>query len=231
MPACTVGLGSALSCAREHAPRISISAIPGDTPRLPLGPTALPGTYTHAHADGKSFTAPFVVKMDRAVKTSAAGLEKQFQLETRLASLLSRLHKRLSRRDRFAILAKVEPASHGAVHDSVQASKQLVGILGAPAGFAAPPANESLSPRGERTSRHLVRPGWQVDAEPTTSQSAAVAATEHDAQDVMQRWDALRTVDLPASIALSPDANLPEVKIDADRTKKTVAWTRNKDEE
>jgi len=57
---------------------------------------------------------------------------------------------------------------------------------------------------------------WQVDAEPTTSQSAAVAATEHDAQDVMQRWDALRTVDLPALNRTLTDANLPEVKIDAD---------------
>ena len=67
-----------------------ISAIPGDTPRYPLGPTALPGSYTaRLTANGKSYTAPFTVKMDPRVKISAAGLEKKFQLEMRLASLLS----------------------------------------------------------------------------------------------------------------------------------------------
>jgi UDP-3-O-[3-hydroxymyristoyl] glucosamine N-acyltransferase len=58
---------------------------------------------------------------------------------------------------------------------------------------------------------------WQVDAEPTSSQAAAVAATEHDAQDVMQRWDALRTVDLPALNHALTGASLPEVKIDTDQ--------------
>ena len=71
-----------------------ISAIPGDTPRYPLGPTALPGSYTaRLTANGKSYTAPFTVKMDPRVKISAAGLEKKFQLETRLASLLSQTSK------------------------------------------------------------------------------------------------------------------------------------------
>jgi hypothetical protein len=37
-----------------------IAAIPGDTPRIPLGPTALPGRYTaRLSANGKSYTAPF----------------------------------------------------------------------------------------------------------------------------------------------------------------------------
>jgi hypothetical protein len=45
-----------------------ISAIPGDTPRYPLGPTALPGAYTaRLTANGKSYTAPFTVKMDPRV--------------------------------------------------------------------------------------------------------------------------------------------------------------------
>jgi photosystem II stability/assembly factor-like uncharacterized protein len=196
-----------------------ISAIPGDTPRLPLGPTALPGTYTaRLTADGKSFTAPFVVKMDPRVKTSAAGLEKQFQLETRLASLLSQTSQAAlqagSIRDP---LQKLSQQATGPVHDSVQAfQNKLVGILGAPAGFAAPPANEITLSRVNGQVAILYGQVWQVDAEPTTSQSAAVAATEHDAQDVMQRWDALRTVDLPALNRTLTDANLPEVKIDAD---------------
>ena len=57
---------------------------------------------------------------------------------------------------------------------------------------------------------------WQADAEPTAAQSEAVAATEHDASDVMKRWDALKTTDLPALNRALRDANLPEVQIESD---------------
>ena len=61
-----------------------ISAIPHDTPRYPLGPTALPGSYTvRLTVDGKTSTAPLTIKMDPRVKTSVAGLAKKFQAETR----------------------------------------------------------------------------------------------------------------------------------------------------
>ncbi|MGB7864779.1 MAG: glycoside hydrolase, partial [Candidatus Sulfotelmatobacter sp.] len=196
-----------------------ISAIPGDTPRLPLGPTALPGTYTaRLTVDGKSLTAPFVVKMDPRVKTSAAGLEKKFQLETRLASLLSQTSQASlqagSIRDP---LQKLSQQATGPVHDSVQAfQNKLVGILGAPAGFAAPPANEITLSRVNGQVATLYGQVWQVDAEPTAPQSEAVAATEHDAQDVMQRWDAIRTTDLRALNHALTGASLPEVKIDTD---------------
>src|SRR6185437_6142213 len=67
-----------------------ISAVPHDTPRVPQGPRALPGQYTvRLTVDGKSYTAPLTVKMDPRVKTPPAGLEQQFQMETRLASMMT----------------------------------------------------------------------------------------------------------------------------------------------
>src|SRR5215475_10030553 len=67
-----------------------ISAIPHDTPRYPLGPNALPGNYTvRLTVDGKSSTAPLTIKMDPRVKTSLAGLQKKFQAEARLSSLMT----------------------------------------------------------------------------------------------------------------------------------------------
>jgi hypothetical protein len=56
---------------------------------------------------------------------------------------------------------------------------------------------------------------WQADAEPTTTQSEAVAATEHNALDVMKRWDALKNADLPALNSQLRAANLPEVQIES----------------
>jgi hypothetical protein len=40
-------------------------------------------------------------------------------------------------------------------------------------------------------------------------------ATEHDAEDVMKRWEALKTSDLPALNRELKQANLPELKIEA----------------
>jgi photosystem II stability/assembly factor-like uncharacterized protein len=195
-----------------------IAAIPDDTPRLPLGPTALPGTYTaRLTANGKTSTTSFTVKMDPRVKTSAAGLEKKFQLETRLASLLSQTSQAVlqggSIRDP---LQKLSQQATSSVHDSVQAFQtKLAGILGASPSPAAPATEITLTRVNGQVSI-LYGQIWQVDAEPTTSQSEAAAATEHDAADVMKRWEALRDSDLPALNKTLNGASLPELKIDAD---------------
>lgn len=199
-----------------------ISAIPGDTPRLPLGPTALPGTFTaRLTADGKTYTAPFVVKIDPRVKASPAGLEKKFQLETSLAALLSQTSQAAlqagSLRDP---LQKLIQEATGPVHDSVQTFEtKLTAVLTGTAGPSAP-ANEITLSRVNGQVAILYGQVWQVDAEPTTSQTEATAAIEHDAKDVMQRWDALRATDLPVLNRSLGGANLPELKIDEDSQKK-----------
>jgi photosystem II stability/assembly factor-like uncharacterized protein len=196
-----------------------IAAIPGDTPRGPLGPTALPGTYTvRLTRDGKRYTAPFTVKMDPRVKTSAAGLEKKFQLETRLAALFTQTSQAVlqagSIRDP---LQKLSQQASGPVSNSVQALQtKLIAVLGSPAGLAAPSPSDITLTRVNGQVAVLYGQIWQADAEPTASQSEAAAATEHDASDVMQRWDRLRNTDLPELNRALGGANLPEVKIDSD---------------
>ncbi len=199
-----------------------ISAIPGDTPRFPLGPTALPGTYTaRLTVDGKNYTASFVLKMDPRVKTSTAGLERKFQLETRLASLLTQTSQAVQQAGSLRDpLQKLSQQATGAIHDSIQAfQNKLTALLGAPTGFLAPPANENTLTRTNSQVAVLYGQIWQVDADPTSSQSEAFAAIEHDASDVMKRWDALRTTDLPALNHSLGGANLPEIKIDVDAHK------------
>jgi photosystem II stability/assembly factor-like uncharacterized protein len=196
-----------------------IAAISGDTPRLPLGPTALPGIYTaKLTADGKSYTAPFVVKMDPRVKISAAELEKKFDTEKRLAALLSQTSQAVlqagSIRDP---LQKLSQQAAGPVRDSVQAfQNKLVAVLGAPGGFTAPPASDITLSRVNGQIATLYGQVWQVDAEPTAPQSEAIAVAEHDVSDAIKRWDALRTSDLPALNRTLGGANLPEVKIESD---------------
>ncbi len=199
-----------------------ISAIPGDTPRFPLGPTALLGTYTaRLTVDGKNYTASFVLKMDPRVKTSTAGLERKFQLETRLASLLTQTSEAVQQAGSIRDpLQKVSGEATGPMRDSIQAfQNKFLTLLGAPAGFLAPPANENTLTRANSQVAVLYGQIWQVDADPTTSQSEALAAIERDAADVMKRWDAFRTTDLPALNHSLGGANLPEIKIDTDAHK------------
>ncbi len=194
-----------------------IAAIPADTPRYPLGPTALPGAYTaRLTVSGKSYTAPFIVKMDPRVTISTAALEKKFQIETRLASLLSETSQAASQagsiRDSLQQLSK---QAGSPAHDSVQAfQSRLAAVLGAAPGSLAPVSDEVTLMRITGQLYTLYGQVWQADAEPTTSQSAAVAAAERDAVSVMDRWNAIKTTDLPALNHSLRNAKLPEVELE-----------------
>jgi hypothetical protein len=195
-----------------------ISAIPGDTPRYPLGPTVLPGSYTaRLTANGKSYTASFTVKMDPRVNVPAASLENKFQLEMQLALLLSETSRAVLQAESLSEpLLKLSQQASGATRDSVQAfQNKLTAVLGASAGSAAP-SDEATLTRVNGQIAVLYGQVWQVDAPPTVAQSDASAAVEHDAQDVMKRWNALETSDLPALNRALSGASLPEVQVESD---------------
>jgi hypothetical protein len=196
-----------------------IAAIPHDTPRLPLGPNALPGTYTiRLTVDGKSLTAPLTVKMDPRVKTSLSGLQKKFQAETRLASVMTQTNQGLS--DGASIRAQLHRLNASASTEVKNAvadfEKKLTQMLGAPGGFFAPPSSEATVSRVNAEAATLYQQVWQVDAEPTSSQDAAISATEVASNDVLKRWNDFRNNDLPGLNQLLRTAQIPEVQAEAD---------------
>lgn len=196
-----------------------IAAIPADTPRYPLGPTALPGSYTaRLTANGKTYTAPLTLKMDPRVQISAAALENKFKLETRLASLLSETSKAAMQAGSIReSLDKLNQRSSGSTRDALQSLQtKLAALLGPSPGFAAPPADTVTLARVNGQVAALYGQVWQVDAEPTASQSEASASVEHDVSDAMKRWDNLKTTDLPALNRILRAAKLPEVQVDSD---------------
>jgi photosystem II stability/assembly factor-like uncharacterized protein len=196
-----------------------IAAIPGDTARSPLGPTALPGSYTaRLTANGKSYTAPFTVKMDPRVHISAAGLEKKFQLELRLASLLSETSKAVMLAGSIHDpLEKLTQQAQGPAFESIKTfQNKLTEIAGAQTGFFVPPSDAVTLARANAQLSALYSQIWQADAEPTAAQSQAIAAIERDSSVVIKRWETLKTSDLPALNRELHTANLPEIKIDSD---------------
>jgi len=190
-----------------------IAAIPHDTPGYPLGPTVLPGNYiVRLTVDGKSFTAPLTVKMDPRVKTPAVGLEKKFATETRLASLLS--ESSLAVLQAESIREQIEKLNDQAnvPKDALDLfRKKLSALLEAPGGFLIEPFNEITLGRLNEEVGTLYQQVWQADAEPTSSQMEALAATERDAGDVLTRWNEFKSSDVSAFNRVLRDAKAPEI--------------------
>jgi len=193
-----------------------IAAIPHDTPRFPLGPTALPGNYSvRLTVDGKAFTAPLTIKMDPRVKTSAVGLQKKFQVETRLASIMTETDQAL--RQGGSIREQLEKLNAPSTKEAVETfQKKLTDLLGTPGGFLAPPSEEITLIRVNGQADTLYAQVWQADAEPTAPQMGVLAATERDTADVLKRWKDFKNTDLPALNRVLRESKVPEVKLEAD---------------
>jgi photosystem II stability/assembly factor-like uncharacterized protein len=198
-----------------------ISAIPHDTPRFPLGATALPGKYSiRLTVDGKTSTAPLTIKMDPRVKTSVAGLQKKFQAETRMASVMTESGGAL--RQGGSIRAQLEklsaqPGANASTKEAIEAfEKKLTALLGASGGFLAPPSPEVTLGRLNGQASTLYTQIWRADAEPTAAQMQALSETEREREDVLKRWNDFRNSDLPGLNRVLRESNLPEVQLEAD---------------
>jgi hypothetical protein len=154
--------------------------------------------------------------MDPRVKTSAAGLQKKFQVETRLASLMTETAQALLQGG--SIRSQLEKVNANAsTKEAVESfQKKLTALLGAAGGFFAPPSQEVTLGRVNGQAGTLYMQVWQADAEPTAAQLESLSATERDSTDVMKRWNDFKNSDLPALNKMLRESNTPEVKLEAD---------------
>ena len=198
-----------------------ISAVPHDTPRYPLGPNALPGAYTvRLTVDGKTSTTPLTIKMDPRVKTPETGLEKKFDAETHLASLMTQLADAVLQGNSIrAQLEKLQPSDSKTKNAIADFEKKLNSVLGVPGGFfSAPPPAPTLNRLNGEVST-LYQEVWQPDAEPTSAQMDGLAATDRESPDVLRRWDDLKKTDLPALNRVLKESKVPEINLQADLAK------------
>ncbi|HLQ76828.1 MAG TPA: glycoside hydrolase [Terriglobia bacterium] len=193
-----------------------IAAVPHDTPRSPLGPSAVPGQYSvRLTVNGKSQTAPMTLKMDPRVKTSAASLEKKFQAETRLAAIVTQSSEAVLQGGSIrGQMQKLSERSTAATKDALESlQKKLSGILGTAGGFSAPPSDEVTLSRVNGQASTLYAEVWPVDSEPTSAQMEAAKTIERNHTDVMKRWNEFKTSDLPALNRQVREAGLPEINL------------------
>jgi photosystem II stability/assembly factor-like uncharacterized protein len=196
-----------------------ISAVPYDTPRSPLGPLALPGEYTaRLTVNGHASTAPLTVKMDPRVNVASAGIERQFKLETRLASELTASTEAVTQANSVLDqLHKIAAQPSGALPDSIKAFDQKVGTMLRGTMPAVPGAAlEVTLTRANGAVGTLYESIGQADAAPTAAQISAVEDTERDLSAVMKQWEQIKQSDLAALNRQLKSAKLPEIHLESE---------------
>lgn len=198
-----------------------IAAIPGDTPREPLGPHALPGKYAvRLTVNGHSYTAPFTVQMDPRVKTSTAGLELQFGLEMKLASLLTHTSEAvIQARSLQQQMKALDAKGAGAASDALKSFEQKLDAVmqGASHRGGGAPAPTLGGVNG--TAATLYADATRSDAAPTKALLDAASAAEQDAATVLKNFNGVKTTDLPALNQALRSAGLPEIQAKTDLDK------------
>jgi len=192
-----------------------ISAVPRRTPRLPLGPIALPGNYSlRLTVNGRTYDAPLVVKMDPRVTTPLAGIRQMFDLEMRLAALLSSSSEAVleahSLRDQ---LSKLSGQAKGTNRDSIEAFRKKLQVLSE----GEPATEESSAPTLSQVNSAvstLYGAVGAADATPTAAQVEAAKKVEQDTNAVIEQWKEFKTKALPSVNLALRGAGLPELRLD-----------------
>ncbi|MGB2643517.1 MAG: hypothetical protein WBG02_03420 [Candidatus Acidiferrum sp.] len=195
-----------------------IAAVPGDTPRQPQGPSALPGQYTvRLTVGGHAYNAPLIVKMDPRVKTPREGLVEMFQLQSRLASMMTESTKDVAQaQSAHEQLQKLTPQASGQVAEAISAlDKKVSGLLGGGGGFFAPPSPKPTLNRANGEASALYGAVARADATPTAPQMSAATEAEKGFEAVSKQWKQILTVDLPALNEQLRGANLPEIHLES----------------
>jgi photosystem II stability/assembly factor-like uncharacterized protein len=201
------------------APSYPIAAVPHNTAPQPTSPWAMPGEYTVALiAGGKTYTQPFMVKMDPRVKTPLAGLREQFSESMALYEPLMKVSPAFDQAIELRKqLASLKKQAQGDTLAAVNAlDEKLDHLVGAPQRFFGG-GGEAGPSLGSMRLRLLILMNvfQEADVAPTSQATTAAAQLAKEAPTVLQGWDALKARDIPELNAKLRAAGLPELELES----------------
>jgi hypothetical protein len=142
-------------------------------------------------------------------------LQQQFDLQVRLASLLTNSTKAvLEARSIREQIKTITAQASGSTKASMEAFDAKLKSLQDGPDKPAPGSQIPTLSRVNGTAQTLYAEVGSADAAPTTAQTAAAVAAENDASTLMKQWEQLKTSDLAALNAQLRDAHLPELKLE-----------------
>ena len=205
------GLGASEPAIGAVPTQLPIQAVPFNTVPAPTTPWVNPGTYTVSLiVDGKSYTQSIVVKQDPRVKTPALTMQQVYGLTKSLyyGAVDARLAATgLGAARQQAAKLQSPGAAAGALSQFLEKAGALEGTPPAAGGGrgrgAGPGAATSAGPADtlwavSSSLAALMNSLQAADVAPTANTLKAITAAQQNAAKVMARWDALRTIDLPA---------------------------------
>jgi hypothetical protein len=171
-------------------PAYTIAAIPGNTPREPRGPWALPGRYTvRLIAGASTLTQPLQIEMDPRVHVPVEDLRKQHDLAVRLADLLGRATRAVTEiRQARATSGRTNPTL-----DAKLAALETKGRRRRGGGDAEPQSLTSLNTELSELLVHVE----EVDAAPTPALVKAAGAASTETEALLSEWTKLRAETRP----------------------------------
>jgi hypothetical protein len=182
-----------------------ISAIYRNTPELPLGAVALPGRYVvKLTVNGKSQEQPLTLRMDPRIKTPAAELRAQFEMETRAVRGMN---------ESFKSLAQVRSVSEQLAERSSQTGnsplsatlsvvqKKVAELEGtAESSFFGVPASGKRPENFSTLNQHLgnlLAVADSADSAPTSQAQSAYQEEVEALRNLETQWTAIRNQDIP----------------------------------
>jgi len=207
---------------------LPIAAIAHNTAPSPNSPWVAPGQYTvKLTVNGKSYTQSITVKMDPRVKTPPAAIAEQSNLTKALYD--SVLETQAALRQLRAVRAQLktlqERAGQGAISQALaEFDKKAAELEGGGGGMGqrggggggfgpgAGGGQDTLAGiSGSLSSLMGLLQG--ADAAPTSQALAAVTERRQALSNLMAKWNALKTQDMPNLNSQLKAANLPAIEI------------------
>ena len=214
-----------------------IAAVPHNTAPQPSGPWVMPGNYTVVlTVNGKTYSQPLAIKMDPRVKTPVAGLQQQFAMSLhiyqRLLTLSPAVDQATEIRKQIQDRLKVAPQGSETAVALARTNELMNALLGA-ATRRPGPGSDTPTLAGLRTKYNALFGILQeVDEAPTTAARAALAEIERQLPPLLDKWQQLKTTELPALNQKLKDSGQPELKLSSSESQqRATVSAKDKDEE
>jgi photosystem II stability/assembly factor-like uncharacterized protein len=194
----------------------------------PIGPLAMPGNYqVRLTVAGKSYSQNLTVTMDPRVKTSAADLQKQFDLMLKLRDRQETMNRTiLSIRDLRTQLQALEnrlvppgaaksDAKNPLVEQSAALRKKISAIEDELINSSATASEDELHYPTKLNSKfgYLDDAVDSADATPTAGELAVFAELDGQLETQLVKWNEVKSKDLPALNDALRAGNIPLVAV------------------
>jgi len=185
------------------------------------GTTVVPGTYTvRLSAHKKVLTAPLSVKIDPAITASGADLQRQFDLAVKIQGRISQAHETVRQiRYLHGELQSLAERISGADESEtiLSAAKNLDQKMGAVEDslfqIHKSAEKDSFNYGGRLNDMFIALHDYveQADAAPTESMQEVFRELDHELQQQLTLWEAIRKTDIPAFNELVHEKNVPSL--------------------